>query len=93
MDKDKILNLAKLARIELNNKEAEELSGEFAAILAYVGEIRGVINDQSSIVNKISIRNVMRADSEPHETGLYTERLIEQAPTKKGGYIKVKKIL
>jgi Asp-tRNA(Asn)/Glu-tRNA(Gln) amidotransferase C subunit len=35
----------------------------------------------------------MRGDEEFHESGIYTEKILEQAPAKEGGYIKVKKIL
>ena len=93
MNKEKVLNLAKLARVELAGDEAEELSGEFGAILDYVGEVRGVTNDQRPTTNDNPIRNVMREDREPHEAGLYTKELLEQAPARKGDYIKVKKIL
>lgn len=37
--------------------------------------------------------NVMREDGEPHESGLYTEKLLSAAPQREGQYIKVKKIL
>ena|SRR3989344_9081145 len=93
MDKEKVLNLAKLARVELAGDEAESLSHEFGAILDYVGEVRGATNNQRPTTNDNPIRNVMREDREPHEAGLYTKELLEQAPARKGDYIKVKKIL
>ncbi|MEX2013627.1 MAG: Asp-tRNA(Asn)/Glu-tRNA(Gln) amidotransferase subunit GatC [Parcubacteria group bacterium] len=96
MDKDKVLNLAKLARIELGDKEAENLTREFAAVLDYVGEVKEVDKfDKSEKFNKeeFPVRNVMREDAEPHESGLYTKKILEQAPAREGGYIKVKKIL
>lgn len=37
--------------------------------------------------------NVMREDTEPHESGIYTEKLLSAAPQREGQYIKVKKIL
>lgn len=93
MDKEKVLNLAKLARIELKDEEAESLSHEFEAILGYVGEVKKV--DKLNKFNKeeSSLRNVMREDGEPHKSGLYAKKILEQAPAKEGDYIKVKKIL
>ena len=91
MDKEKVLNLAKLARIELKDDEVESLSREFSAILNYVGEVREVMSEQPSEISPL--RNVMREDAKPHESGLYTQKILEQAPAKEGGYIKVKKIL
>lgn len=94
MDKEKVLNLAKLARIELRDVEAESLSHEFDLILKYVGEVKDV-KVSSSVSNSQSetLHNVMREDVEPHKSGLYTEKILEQAPVQEGGYIKVKKIL
>ena len=94
MDKEKVLNLAKLARISLTGDEAEELSGEFGAILDYVGEVKGVTTDEArSVTNNNLTHNVMREDTEPHKPGIYTEKLLKQAPATERGYIKVKKIL
>lgn len=96
MDTEKVLNLAKLARVELENGEAEDLSHEFDAILDYVGEVKKAdVKGHKSKVNidKSHLHNVLREDREPHETGLYTKKILEQAPSKEGNYIKVKKIL
>jgi len=35
----------------------------------------------------------MREDVKPHESGIYTKKVLEQAPMNEGYYIKVKKIL
>lgn len=96
MNKEKVLKLAKLARIELKDEEASELTQEFGSILNYVGEVKRVGADKNSFVkNKedFNLHNVLREDKEPHEAGLYTEEFLEQAPTKDNSYIKVKKIL
>ncbi|KKT66977.1 MAG: Aspartyl/glutamyl-tRNA(Asn/Gln) amidotransferase subunit C [Candidatus Curtissbacteria bacterium GW2011_GWC1_44_33] len=94
MDKEKVLNLAKLARIEIGNEEAESLSHEFDAILGYVGEVKSVTNNSQLTTDKNNtMRNVMREDANPHESGIYTEKMLEQAPAREGNYIKVKKIL
>ena len=97
MDKEKVLNLAKLARIRLDDTEAENLSHEFEAILNYVGEIKdaGFKIQDSGFRNKAEfpIRNVMRADGEGHASGLYTEKILNEAPNREGNYFKVKKIL
>ena len=96
MDAQKVLNLPKLARIEMGAEEAEKLSNEFGAILNYVGEVKKV--EEGNKVDKFdkevyATRNVMREDGEPHESGLYTEQILKQAPAREGDYLKVKKIL
>jgi aspartyl-tRNA(Asn)/glutamyl-tRNA(Gln) amidotransferase subunit C len=96
MDKDKVLSLAQLARIDISDAEAEKLSGEFEAILGYVGEVNNVsgAEEQGNFdMEKFPIRNMLREDAHPHEGGLYTEKLLEQAPAREKDYVKVKKIL
>jgi len=94
MDKEKVLQLAGLARIELSDQEASNLVGEFDQILAYVGEVKDA--PQTSKISSdthYALENVMRDDLEPHEPGLYTKQILKQAPNTEGDYIKVKKIL
>lgn len=96
MDKEKVLNMAKLARIKLEDEEAESLTAEFETILNYVGEVNNVDSLSSENIRKkedYTFINVMREDNNPHESGLYTKKFLEQAPLKEGSYIKVKKIL
>lgn len=97
MDKDKVMDLAKLARIEIDNEEVENLSHEFEDILNYVGEVRraGIRNKELRIGEreKFPLRNVLRADAESHEPGIYTQKLLAQAPAREGDYIKVRRIL
>ena len=47
----------------------------------------------SNTLENVGVLNVMREDKDPHEAGLYTEKILEQAPAREGDYIKVKKIL
>ena len=92
MDKDKVLNLAKLARIQIAEEEAEKLATEFDSILKYVGEVQSV-QSVPGPEDEIALKNVMREDGEPHETGVFTEAILSQAPEREDGYLKVKKIL
>ncbi len=96
MNKAEVLKLAKLARIEISDAEAEELSTEFEAILGYVGEIKQVsklesLKDKNS--EDYALKNVLRADENAHDSGIHTEKILENAPAREGDYIKVKKIL
>lgn len=96
MNKDEVLKLAKLARIEIAESEAESLASEFDAILKYVGELKSVNLSQPSPSlgeGKGGVYNVMRADENPHESGIHTETLLAAAPSREGQYVKVKKIL
>ena len=92
MNKEKVLDLAKLARISISDEEAENLSHEFDVILNYVGEVKDLKLPAKSFQLKASV-NVMREDGEPHETGMYTKKILNEAPAREGNYFKVKKIL
>lgn len=94
MDKGKVLSLAQLARIKLSDAEAESLSQEFGSILNYVGEVKSVSLEERSLNREgFPNRNVFREDSDGHESGIYTEKLLAEAPSRQGDFIKVKKIL
>lgn len=94
MDKDKVLGLAKLARIFISDEEADNLSHEFEGILNYVGEIKKAEGEDVDI-NPISfpVRNILRDDNTPNESGIYTKEILDNAPQKDDQYIKVKNIL
>lgn len=105
MNKEEVLKLATLARIEISNTEAESLSHEFEAILKYVSEIKKVSDltpnpspssrrgVDSRAASGGEVRNVFRADENPHESGKFTEAILKEAPSKQGEFIKVKKII
>lgn len=95
MDKTEVLNLAKLARIKLTDAEAESLSGDFDSILRYVGEVKeiSVAAAKNPTPADFPLRNVTRDDGIGHEPGIYTEKILSEAPGRDGNYIKVKKIL
>jgi aspartyl-tRNA(Asn)/glutamyl-tRNA(Gln) amidotransferase subunit C len=94
MNKDEVLKLGKLARIDMTDAEAEKLSAEFESILGYVAEVKNVSGSHSELSkDDMPLRNVMREDGEPHESGIYTEKIIGEMPAAEGGYLKVKKIL
>jgi len=94
MNKDEVLKLAKLARIDMTDGEAEKLSHEFEAILGYVADVKKAVSSEVELKKgDLPLRNVMREDAEPHETGIYTEKLLAETPKSKDGYVVVKKIL
>ncbi|MBI1974662.1 MAG: Asp-tRNA(Asn)/Glu-tRNA(Gln) amidotransferase subunit GatC [Candidatus Zambryskibacteria bacterium] len=91
MNKEEVLKLAKLARIDVSDEEAENLAKELGSILNYVSEIKSV--DVSEGSTGFTLKNVFRSDSESHPSGQFTDAILAQAPSREGDYIKVKKIL
>ena len=95
--KEEIDHLATLARIAVDDTEAEKLSHEFDAILAYVDQLNEIAAaDENNSEGKKSVGshyNILREDGDPHEPGMYTEKLLSAAPIRDGQYMSVKKIL
>ncbi len=89
--KEDIKNLADLARIEVTESDAESLTGEIDAILGYVSKINEISVDGTGEIPVI--RNIMREDVVTHKSGEYTEAILNNAPSREGSYLKVKKIL
>lgn len=83
--------LAALARIEVSDAELETLEREVPGILAFVETIQSV--EVSKTEHNPTLRNVMREDREPHESGIYTEKLLEQAPVRKEDRVVVKQVI
>ena len=83
--------LAKLARLEVSKEELATLEKEIPSILAFVETIQKAAGE-SEHKGEV-LRNVMRADENPHESGLYTEKLLSAAPARTGDRIAVKQVI
>lgn len=91
---EEVKKLAELARIRVEDSELEKFTSEFDAILAYVGQLEKLKLPQGDALRgKPVLRNVMRADGEPHATGKFTEKLVAQFPASDGNALKVKQII
>jgi aspartyl-tRNA(Asn)/glutamyl-tRNA(Gln) amidotransferase subunit C len=87
-----IKKLADLSRLSVSPEEVTDFAKDIDAVLGYVGQITK-ISDLEVKKDRPSLRNVLREDAHPHESGLYTEAILKEAPSREGGYLKVKKIL
>lgn len=85
-------HLAGLARIAVSEEEKKILQHDLEEILAYVSQVTKVTAELGAPTAG-ELRNVMREDSEPHESGKFTEDILAQAPAREGNRISVKKIL
>lgn len=84
--------LADLARIEVSESEMEKLQHEIPDILGFVETIQNATTSKK-ITASTPIQNVMRDDSDPHETGEFTDVLLAAAPKTENGYVAVKQVL
>ncbi|OGD68690.1 hypothetical protein A2996_02990 [Candidatus Campbellbacteria bacterium RIFCSPLOWO2_01_FULL_34_15] len=92
MDIKDIEKLALLARIELSEEEKQKMVKEMDSILVFIDQIQKAdVNITEREAGEV--RNIMREDGEPHESGIYTEDILKEAPKTRGDYVEVKKIL
>lgn len=90
-DKVDITALAKLARLDVSSEELAKLEKEIPAILAFVDTIQKAVADAPK--GEPTLQNVMRADENPHESGIHTEKLLSAAPAREGDRIAVKQVI
>ncbi len=94
MNKEQILNLAKLARLELTEAEVEKYASEIGSILGYVEQINSAVAEsKSDAIENIGDRNVFREDTNADEPQTNTDAILACAPDVKDNFIKVQKIL
>ena len=93
-----IQKLAELSRIKLAPEEQESLRVQIDSILGYIDQIKKAAqvvssSDAPKSLKADDLHNVMREDVNPHEPGIFTEKVLNSAPFREGNYLKVKKIL
>ncbi len=90
---EEVKKLAVLARVTISDAELEKFTGEFDAILAYVGQLESLEISADIKEEKPALRNVLREDGIPTPAGANTEKLTAQFPEREGDYLVVKQII
>jgi aspartyl-tRNA(Asn)/glutamyl-tRNA(Gln) amidotransferase subunit C len=96
ISREQIEHIAKLARIELTEKEREKFSAELSSILDYIDKLNQVETKATESINQITgLENIVREDvPRKEDTRLdLRDKFIKAAPVKKDNYFKVPKIL
>jgi len=93
MNKDDILHLGELARIRISDQEAESLSTDIDAVLAYVSVVNEITAEEGMTKKVGAVYNVFREDKVTVEPGSHTQALMAEAPHVKKDRLMVKKIL
>lgn len=83
--------LAQLARLEVSDEELARLEKEIPDIIGFVETIQKATVALGETAP--TLRNVMRADEDAHESGEYTERLLKGAPVVEKDRIVVKQVV
>jgi len=91
IDKKTIDELSNLARIEIPDEDKDGLTKDLGSILDYVSKLKEVSTEE--LLSDKEHINVFREDTGPHESGIYTEDILEEAPMTKDGYFVVKQVI
>ena len=88
IDREQVLHVARLARLELSEDEVERMAAELSGILDHVARISALeLDGVEPTSHVIELENVWRAD-EP-EPSLPRERALEPAPDPADGSFRV----
>lgn len=92
LTKEDIEHLATLARISVSEEEKGPFAEQLDSVLVYVSELNKVVTIEESAPEAGELRNVMRDDTAPYAGGEFTDAILENAPHKEDGYVKVGQI-
>jgi aspartyl-tRNA(Asn)/glutamyl-tRNA(Gln) amidotransferase subunit C len=88
IDREQVLHVARLARLELGPEEVERMAGELSSILEHVERISALdLDGVPPTSHVVTLENVMRPD-EPRPS-LPRERALEPAPDAADGAFRV----
>lgn len=99
ISKKEVKHIAKLARLDLDKKEIEKMQKNLSLILDYFNLLKEIKTEKvkpaflSALTKPHYAKDTMRKDEVKKEEPETVNKLIEAAPKKKKGYIKVKPIL
>ena len=92
IDRETVKYTAHLARIELQANELEKLSRQLHDILGFIDKLSRLNTEEVEPTSHIlPISNVLREDKA--HTCLTAEKALENAPSKKGNFFSVPKII
>lgn len=92
ISKEEVLKIAKLARLELTDAETEKMQKDMSAILDYFDVLKKAPK-ASKTAKDSKAKDVVREDKAMEKPASLANNLVQAAPDKKDGYIKVKAIL
>jgi len=94
MKKEDVQKLAELSRLDLSDIELEKYAKQFDEILHYVDKIKEISgSDEDLKIENTSVKNVFRSDDDAQEGGIFSDKILKEAPSIHDNFVKVKKIL
>ena len=93
LNKEEVQHIAKLARLGLTPAEVKKFQKELSSILDYIEKLKEIdIGGIEPTSHSVKVENIIRNDKAEEKSSEIRKKLIEMAPDKKDGYLKVKSI-
>ena len=101
LNKEQVIHIANLARLELTEQEIEKMQNDLASILGYIDILNKVDSVRSGASNGVdtskvdlskpefALENVLREDTPISQSSETIEKILSQAPSREGHHIKV----
>ncbi len=93
ISKDEVLKIAKLARLELTETEITKMQKDLSSILDYFDVLKKAPKIKAKSFVAKAMKDTTRKDLVVERPASLANNLVQAAPDKKDGYIKVKSIL
>jgi aspartyl-tRNA(Asn)/glutamyl-tRNA(Gln) amidotransferase subunit C len=94
INKQEVKKIAKLARLELTDKEVEKMEGELSKVLDYIDKLKEVDIEEIGQKDRfLNLENVFREDEVKNDLMMKNEELLSLSPEEEQGYLKVKSVL
>ena len=89
---DEVKNVAKLARLELNESEIQQHAEQLEKILDYIKQLEKINTDNIACTTRaIEVVNVLRKDHKKDYKN--SDQLLDLAPSRENKFFKVPKII
>lgn len=94
VSKKEIMALAKLARLEFDDEQCEEFSGEFEEIIAFADRINSQVEGETSDIREVGGRQIEFGDLRADEVreSLPNEKILSNVEGE-GGFFPVKRVV
>ena len=91
ISKKEVQHMANLVRLKLTDKEIKKYQKQLGEILDYVGQLKKVNTDNvAPCTGGTDLQNIFREDSAQRIDERLREKLLNNAPLRKGDFIKTR---
>ena len=93
ISKEEVIHIAKLARLQLTEKEITKMQKDLSAILDYFDLLKKAPKLKTQRTLRGQTSQSLRADEIIEKPASLANNLVQAAPDKKDGYVRVKAVL